>query len=63
MFLGHTLLSPTPLAFSLLARSLPSTSLLWLSVLGSDSSKLEYVPALWTPHGGSIIGMSVVQVE
>lgn len=63
VFLGHTLFSPTPLAFSLLARSLPSTSLLWLSVLGSDSSKLECVPALWIPHGGSMIGMSVVQEE
>lgn len=63
VFLGHTLLSPQPLAFSLLAPILTPTSLLCLSLFGSDLSMLDYVPALWTPNGGTMPGKPVVQLE
>lgn len=63
MFLRHTLLSPQPLAFSLLAPILTLTSLLCLPLLASDLSTLDYVPTIWTSNGGTIPVKPVVQLE
>lgn len=64
VFLGHTLLSSHPFWLShSLDTFLLSTSLFWLSLLGSDSSKLDYVLTLWASNGGAITGKLMVQLE